>query len=148
MVNKFKVYVPWGNSFKTRDAFFKFDHFYKHKHYYFQQSKNPFFSLLNEDCTPRCFIEAVKKNNNEDAQSYLSKNLGYNVDLETIRGIFKSDYNYKYLVEASFNNSRSHKIKSVMLTDRNCRFKGIVHFYLIKEPDGFSNWKIFKIVKE
>lgn len=148
MENKYKIFVPWKNSIKPKDSFVRLEHYYKNKQYSFKPSKKPFFSLLNEDVTPRAFIEAVKGNNNEDARACLSKSLGGDIDLEVVKKIFKAEYSYKYLIEVSFNGSRGHKVKSVMLTDNNCRYKGIVHFYMIKEPDSLSSWKIFKIVKE
>lgn len=148
MDSKAKIFVPWGCAFRPKGGIIRLDHYYKHKHYYFKPCKKPFFSILNEDYTPKGFIEAVKKNNNEDAESYLSKALGYSVDLDYVKGIFKENSRCKYIVEVGQVNSGLHKIKSVFVTDESCKLGAVVHFYLIKEPDGFSNWKIFKIVKE
>lgn len=143
-----KIFIPWKNNVMPKVSLIKSDHFYRKKQYSFKPSRKPFFSLLKEDETPKIFIEAVKDNNNDDARAYLSKSLGNDVDLELVKKIFKADYSFKYLIEVAFNGSRGHKVKSVMLTDNDSRIKGIVHFYMIKEPDSLSNWKIYKIVKE
>lgn len=143
-----KIFIPRKNEIMTKAGFLKSEHFYRNKQYSFKPSRKPFFSLLNEDATPKIFIEAVKDNNNDDARAYLSKSLGSDVDLELVKKIFKAEYSYKYLIEVAFNGSRGHKVKSVVLTDNDSHIKEIVHFYMIKEPDSLSNWKIYKIVKE
>lgn len=139
------LFIPWqeSNSFPI-----KLKHNYKHNQFYFNYSYKPFFSVLNENCTTRCFIDALLKNDVDDAKVYISKEFSYNFDLDEISDIFKNGKTYKYLINISFNKYKTQKVNSVLITDKDHEYSNIIHMYLIDEPDKYSKWKIFMIEKE
>lgn len=147
LVDKYGFFVPWKNKYKINESIIKLNHYYKQKQYCFKQSREPFFCVVNENCTPKSFIDAVMKDSYEDAESYISKNFASRVDIEDVKKLFKEDCTYKYLINIPFEKNDLN-VKSIMLKDKNSKFIGILHFYLINEPDIFGNWKIYKVVKE
>lgn len=123
-------------------------HNYKNKQFCFKPSFKPFFSVINENETSKSFVDAILKDSIDDAKSYISKNSIYEVCFEEIKTIFKDKTEYKELININFNKNSHYKVNSLLISDKECKNKEIIHIYLINEPDNFSRWKIFKIEKE
>lgn len=140
-------FIPLNKYYEEKNKFIKFNHTYKYHQYSFSPSKKPFFSVINENIVPKRFIEAVMKDCLDDAQNYISKSFDSIIDVNAIVKLFKKNYSYQHLININ-SKKADYSIKSIMIKDAESKYVGILHFYLIKEPDGFSNWKIFKVTRE
>lgn len=112
--------------------------------------RKPFFSVSNDDGVVRRFLEAMKKERIDDAKIYLSKYLkaGDLMDLEELSRLFEGYGKYKYLRDNASNiGYENFRRDSVMIMDNEYR-NSVLHLYLIKEPDKYSNWKIYGIERE
>lgn len=146
--NKYGFIIPWECDFKSESSFIKLEHTYKHKDFYFNIKDKPFISVINEDCTTRKFIDAVLNKNSDDAKIYMSKNISIACDYEEIESMFKGVSNYKYLVNVFYDKISGCKVNSVLISDKEKKYRDILNIYLINEPDIYSKWKIYKIEKE
>lgn len=150
MENKEKsFFVPWRNSFSfgERKMPLKLEHNYKQHQFYFDAKSNHYFSLINDNSTPKSFIDALINKNFDDAMSYVSR-LNLFVDFEELKKIFDGINSYN-CISVSFKNTpavKGEKINSVFVSHKNKKM--ILHFYLVNEPDCFSKWKIYRVEEE
>ncbi len=148
-MEKKSFFVPWQNDFcfGERTVLLKLKHNYKQHQFYFNSETPPYISLINDNITPKSFINAVINNDFDDAMSYISR-FSIFLDIELIKKIFSGIKSYKYIPISYKNNyfSKFEKVNSVFVADENK--KKILHFYLINEPDSFSKWKIYRIEEE
>lgn len=142
------LFIPWKESNTAINCPIRLKHNYKKNQFYFNYNYKPFFSVLNENCTTKFFIDALLKDSFEDAKVYISKEFNYNCDLDEISDIFKSGKTYKYLIDVSFDRYKKQKVNSILITDKEHKYSSIIHMYLIDEPDKYSKWKIFMIERE
>ena len=122
---------------------------YTNKNYFYTKNENKaFFSILNEKYTSKSFIEHIIKDNFLEAKTFISKYSKETIDIEILKDFFNEEFSYKILKKIPFNKKNYEKINSFMIMDKDLKFKGIINFYMINEPDNFSKWKIYKITKE
>ena len=102
---------------------------------------------MNDNSTPKLFLDALIKKDFQDAMTYISR-LSLFVDQDALKEIFDNVKSYNY-IPVSYKNSyfpKGEKVNSVFVSNENK--KKILHFYLINEPDYFSKWKIYRIEEE
>lgn len=122
---------------------------YNQKTYlHIDNSKAPFFSMLTSQYTSKSFIGLIKKNKLVEAKNFISKSFADDVNITRLKEFFNDDYVYKTLDKVCFYKHKNEKINSFLIMDKNLKFKGIINFYMINEPDNISKWKIYKITKE
>lgn len=117
-------------------------------YFHIDNSKSPFFNILNHQYTSKSFINLIKENNIIEAKNFISKSYEDNINISILKEFFNDDYIYKILNKVSFYKNKCEKINSFLIMDKNSKFKGIINFYMINEPDNISKWKIYKITKE
>jgi hypothetical protein len=110
--------------------------------------RTPFFSLSDTDDTVKCFIDALSKSRLDDAKAYISKNFVKDFNLDEISRYINRENNYKTLIKAEFLETPRNCVTNSILVLNNDSCNSIIHVHLIKEPDGFGNWKICGIEKE
>ncbi|MBR1738305.1 MAG: hypothetical protein IJ736_15080 [Firmicutes bacterium] len=115
------------------------------KNIYKKDIKKPFFQITEDSGTAKSFIDAIIHDRVYDARNYLSKVFVSDTDW---RKVFKDAYYYKQLTSVSNKNFSGYKVNSVMVMNKENKKKEIIHFYMVKEPDDFSSYKIIKITKE
>ena len=115
------------------------------KNIYRKDIKKPFFQLREESGTAKSFIDAIIHDRVYDAKNYLSKVFSSDMDW---RKVFKDADYYKQLTGVSNNRASGYKVNSVMVMNKENKKKEIIHFYMVKEPDDFSSYKIIRITKE
>ncbi len=109
--------------------------------------KKPFFTQADDKDTVRLFVNALSNWQHEDAKVYISKNFAHDFNLNELSHFFKEAKGYKCCFNIEFENMpKNCKSNSIVVCDKEK--EQVVHLYLIKEPDKFSNWKIYGIEKE
>ncbi|MDR1067388.1 MAG: hypothetical protein LBL35_08180 [Clostridiales bacterium] len=108
----------------------------------------PFISLSDTDNTVKRFVEALSKSMFDDAKAYISKNFINDFNFDEMSLYFNSENNYKTLIKAEFSERPKNCVTNSILVLNDDSRNSILHVYLIKEPDGFGNWKICGIEKE
>ncbi len=163
-------FIPIKNKYLKKDYF------------HIDNSKSPFFSILNHQYTSKKFIGLIKKNKIVEAKNFISKDFLQDFNIHKLKEFFNDDNLYValdkvcFIVNANekinafnihklkefFNDDNlyvaldkvcfivnaNEKINAFLIMDKNLKFKGIINFYMIKEPDNISKWKIYKITKE
>ena len=127
--------------------FYKAD-FQINKNIYRKDIKKPFFKMIDDAGTTDFFIDAIMKGRVYDAENYLSKVFCCDTDWDKVKKIFKDAEYYKQLTSVKKNNFSLYEVRSVMIKNKENKKSEIIHFYMVKEPDSFSRWKIYKITKE
>ena len=130
------VFLPIKNQYSQKSYF------------HIDNSKAPFFNILTHQYTSKSFINLIKKNKLVEAKNFISKTFAEDVNIFILKEFFNDDYVYKSLDKVSFFKSKYEKINAFLIMDKNAKFKGIINFYMINEPDNISKWKIYKITKE
>ena len=120
----------------------------KKSYFHIDNSKAPFFSILNHQYTSKSFIGLIKKNKLLEAKNFISKSFADDVNISILKEFFNDDYVYKTLDKVCFYKNKYERINAFLIMDKNLKFKGIINFYMINEPDQISKWKIYKITKE
>ena len=120
----------------------------KQNYFHLDNSKATFFSILNHQYTSKSFILLIKKNKLIEAKNFISKAYYKDINLSVLKEFFNDEYLYKSLDKVSFYINKDEKINAFLIMDKNLKFKGIINFYMINEPDNISKWKIYKITKE
>lgn len=122
---------------------------YKQKSYFhIDNSKAPFFNILTHQYTSKSFINLIKSNKLVEAKNFISKTFVEDVNISILKEFFNDDYIYKTLDKVCFYKNKYEKVNAFLIMDKNLKFKGIINFYMINEPDNISKWKIYKITKE
>lgn len=116
--------------------------------FHIDNSKAPFFSILTHQYTSKSFIGLIKKNKLVEAKNFISKASLEDVNISILKEFFNDDYIYRTLDKVCFRANKNEKINAFLIMDKNLKFKGIINFYMINEPDNISKWKIYKITKE
>lgn len=152
--NNKSYFVSWQSDFgfaereiQKGSIAVKLNHNYKQHQFYFQSDEQPYLSLVNDNSTPKLFLDALIKKDFQDAMTYISR-LSLFVDQDALKEIFDNVKSYNY-IPVSYKNSyfpKGEKVNSVFISNENK--KKILHFYLINEPDYFSKWKIYRIEEE
>lgn len=133
--------------FKKYNLYFPLNEKYINKKNFFIKNENKaFFYLLNENYTSKSFIDYIIKDDFLEAEKFISKYSKENFNIEILKDFFNEELTYKILKKVCFNKKNYEKINSFMIMDKNLKFKGIINFHMINEPDKFSKWKIYKIV--
>ncbi len=146
-LNDPNIFIPWTNaSYHTQNP--KLNHTYKQKQFYLKRENNPFFAVVNEDCTVEFFMDIVLKDGYDDGNIYISKKFVHSKDHEEIKQLLQNIKSYKYLINVSFDKATKTKVKSILLTDKEYKIQNIVSVYLVNEPDRFSKWKICMMTKD
>ncbi len=117
-------------------------------YFHIDNSKTPFFSILTHQYTSKSFIGLIKKNRILEAKNFISKSFADDVNISILKEFFNDDYIYKTLDKVCFYKNKYERINAFLIMDKNLKFKGIINFYMINEPDQISKWKIYKITKE
>ncbi|WP_317366405.1 hypothetical protein [uncultured Tyzzerella sp.] len=130
------VFLPIKNKYKQKSYF------------HIDNSKAPFFYILTHQYTSKSFINLIRKNKLLEAKNFISKAFAEDVNISILKEFFNDDYVYKTLDKVSFYKNKYEKINAFLIMDKNSKFKGIINFYMINEPDNISQWKIYKITKE
>ena len=117
-------------------------------YFHIDNSKTPFFSILTHQYTSKSFIGLIKKNKLLEAKNFISKSFVDDVNISILKEFFNDDYVYKTLDKVCFYKNKYERINAFLIMDKNLKFKGIINFYMINEPDQISKWKIYKITKE
>lgn len=91
------------------------------------------------------FIYEIKFGTNENANKYLSESISVNYFVLKNILCTNCQLNINYLNSYYFDNSKN--IKSVLIINMD-KQNEILHFYLKKEKNYFSTYKIYKIEKE
>ncbi len=117
-------------------------------YFHIDNSKAPFFSILTHQYTSKSFIGLIKKNKLLEAKNFISKSFVDDVNISILKEFFNDDYVYKTLDKVCFYKNKYERINAFLIMDKNLKFKGIINFYMINEPDQISKWKIYKITKE
>ncbi len=92
------------------------------------------------------FFHLVAKSFGE-YEHYISK-VAMTLDLEEMADIINNLNNYKHLLDGTNSFFSKKFIKKSILFFNKEKKSTIVHFYLKKEPDMYSEWKIYYIKKE
>ncbi len=129
-------FIPIKNKYLKKDYF------------HIDNSKSPFFSILNHQYTSKKFIGLIKKNKIVEAKNFISKDFLQDFNIHKLKEFFNDDNLYVALDKVCFIVNANEKINAFLIMDKNLKFKGIINFYMIKEPDNISKWKIYKITKE
>ncbi|WP_250278153.1 hypothetical protein [[Clostridium] colinum] len=124
------------------------DKFLQENFFHIDNSKAPFFSILTHQYTSKSFIELIRKNRLIEAKNFISKSFSDDVNMCILKEFFNDEYIYKTLDKVCFYKNNNEKINAFLIMDKNLKFKGIINFYMINEPDNISKWKIYKITKE
>jgi len=147
--DKKAFFVSWKGDFGVcqRDESLRLKHDYKQHQFYFEAKDSPYVGLVNDSAVSVSFINALIKNDFDDAMSYISR-FGFFVDFDLVKKIFDDSktYNRVSVFYKNFNLIPGEKVNSFFVSDKNKKM--IVHFYLVNEPDCFSKWKIYKIEEE
>jgi len=119
----------------------------------------PYFSILNGNGVASHFLEAVAAGTGE-ALSFVSKNYIKSIDLDALRdmlGFDTAETAHQTLnrslatvrAKASFNRDPKNCLtSSVVMLHPEHGVMGILHLHMIKEPDGFGQWKIYGYEQE
>lgn len=133
--------------FKKYNLYFPLNEKYINKKNFFIKNENKaFFYLLNENYTSKSFIDYIIKDDFLEAEKFISKYSKETFNIELLKDFFNEELTYKILKKVCFNKKNYEKINSFMIMDKTLKFKGIINFHMINEPDKFSKWKIYKIV--
>lgn len=112
--------------------------------------KRPFFNIFKDEGVVQNFLEAVKKQQIDDAKIYLSKRFkaGNLMNLDELKNLLDDYGKYKYLRNnVSATDYENFRINSILIMNNEYK-NSILHLYLIKEPDKYGNWKIYGIERE
>ena len=110
---------------------------------------SPCFASADDDNTVKLFLDAVSKWRFDEAKAYFSKNFHDDFDESIFEELFANTTNYKKLYKAEFNESpRNCKTDSVLLLEEAGKKGIIMHLHMMKEPDSYSKWKIYRIETE
>ncbi len=113
------------------------------------KNDNIFLTLYEEENTVKMFIDALAHNEYDNAESYISKNFAKDFDLYELTDFFNNMEKYKSLIKVEFSpKPKNCKTNSILVMNKDRDSQSIIHLHLIKEPDMFSNWKIYGIEKE
>lgn len=135
--------------YKKQNIFLSLKNKYiKENYFHLDNKKSPFFSILNHNYTTKSFIDSILKDDILEAKNFISKYYINNIDMDKIKEFFNEKYIYKKSNKVSFYEYTYEKTNAFIIMDTNLKFKGIINFYMIDEPDNFSKWKIYKITKE
>lgn len=105
--------------------------------------KKPFFSMPNPRGTLQFFIDALKRNADEEAKGYICKALIQFVDMEEMRSLFEGENQYQY-----FLSKQNQEIRTVTIAIQSkIEKKQMLAVQMIEEPDLFGKWKICRIEK-
>lgn len=113
---------------------------------YINNSRRPFFSMLNARGTIKCFIDALHKNAYEEARGYISKLSSHLVDLEELSCMFQNIKQYQYLVSPYFS-MKKNRISNISIASNDNAKPEFIHLQMIEEPNQFGKWKIICIEK-
>lgn len=103
----------------------------------------------DEDSTAQCFLAALRQAEQDNARCYLSKNFADTIELGELTDVFASPNVYKMLLGAEFEKApKNSRIKSVLVIDALRKPSALIHLRMIREPDNFSNWKIYSVERE
>jgi len=110
---------------------------------------SPCYSSTEDDNTTTLFLDAVSKWRFDEAKVYFSKSFHDNFDESTFAELFSSTTNYKKLYKAEFSaRPLGCKTDSVLLMEEAGKKGVIMHIHMMKEPDSYSKWKIYRIETE
>ena len=113
--------------------------------------KTPFFGILDDDKIAAQFIDAVANDSLDAALPFLSKKLNSQstIDLDKLREILCGYDEYKYL-ESPLPPAPGQNVKknSILVMNNDYGKNDVIHLYMVKEPDGFGNWKIYGVERE
>ena len=130
------IFLPINNKYKQKSYF------------HIDNSKAPFFNILTHQYTSKSFINLIKNNKLVEAKNFISKTFVEDVNISILKEFFNDEYIYKTLDKVCFYKNNYEKVNAFLIMDKNLKFKGIINFYMINEPDNISKWKIYKITKE
>ena len=117
---------------------------YSQKNYFhIHNSKAHFFNLFTHQYTNKSFLNLIKKNKLIEAIIFISIAFAQDVNISILKEFFNDDYVYKTLDKVCFYKNEYEKINAFLIMDKNSKFKGIINFYMINEPDNISQWKIY-----
>ena len=110
---------------------------------------SPCFASPDDDNTVKLFLDAVSKWRFDEAKAYFSKNFHDDFDESIFEELFANTTNYKKLYKAEFSERpRNCKTDSVLLLEEAGKKGIIMHLHMMKEPDSYSKWKIYRIETE
>ncbi len=108
---------------------------------------NPYFCIENENRTVDFFLKSMFNSSIDEAKKFISPGFGQYLNLEMLQRCFSSNVNYKYLSSGNFTvYFKKYFVSSVLFMDKKSREESIINFYLVKQPDAFSNFKIYAIM--
>jgi len=110
---------------------------------------SPCFASTEDDNTVKLFLDAVSKWHFDEAKVYFSKSFYNDFDEATFIELFANTTNYKKLYKAEFyERPRNCRTDSVLLMEDAGKKDTIMHIHMMKEPDSYSKWKIYRIETE
>jgi len=109
--------------------------------------KSPFMRLYDGDDTVGLFLDALSRRSKEDARAYVSKHFASKFDFDELTDYFYNMDRYRKLIQVEPGNiPKNCKRNSILVFAKG--EQSIMHLEMIREPDCFSNWKIYGIEKE
>lgn len=142
------LFLPWNGSrqinlTESRQLFFQKRKF-PLEDLCFKTNAFPCFSLPNPSGTVRSFLDALEKDSEAEALSYLSSRVATEADMDSIKNLFMKK---KMLI--FFSDDILNEIRTVCLACQSEKGKTeVISVHMIAEPDHYGKWKIFRIEKE
>ena len=109
--------------------------------------KRPFMPFYDGDDTVGLFLDALSRCSQEDARAYVSKHFASRFDFDELTDYFNGMKKYEKVIKAEFGNTPKNCKRSSILVFAQGE-QSIMHLEMVREPDCFSNWKIYGIEKE